>query len=63
MISHLEEEQLLLGAPEERMFEHAGRGGPEVCLGADHLLDQVLGYDVLWFERERFDRFTGLLSW
>lgn len=52
--THLEEEQLLLGAPEERMLEHTGGGGAGLGLSADHLLNQVLCYDVIWFEGELF---------
>lgn len=46
-LTHLEKEQLLLRAPEERMFEHAGGGGARLGLGVDHLLDQILRYDVI----------------
>lgn len=47
-LAHLEKEQLLLGVPEERMFEHTGGGGAGLRLSADHLLNQVLCYDVIW---------------
>lgn len=45
--THLEKEQLLLRAPEERMFEHTGCGGAGLGLGTDHLLDQIQSYDVI----------------
>lgn len=45
--THLEKEQLLLRAPEKRMFEHTGCGRAGLRLGTDHLLDQIQSYDVL----------------
>lgn len=46
-VTHLEKEQLPLRAPEKRMFEHAGAGRAVFSLRADHLLYQILCYDVL----------------
>jgi len=56
--THLEKEQLLLGAPEERVFERLGGAGPRRRLGADHLLNQILCYDVIWLHGETV--FTSL---
>lgn len=51
--THLEEEQLLLWAPEKRMFEHAGGGGAGLGLGTDHVLDQIQSDDVVWRQTKR----------
>lgn len=45
--THLEKEQLPLRAPEKRMFEDAGAGRAGFRCCRDHLLDQILCYDVL----------------
>lgn len=52
ILTHLEKEELLLRAPEEWMFERAGGGGTWLRLSTDHLLDQILSYDVIWFDRD-----------
>lgn len=58
--THLEKEQLLLRAPEKRMFEHTGCGGAGLGLRTDHLLDQIQSYDVIW--RKKKTQFSGF-SW
>lgn len=45
--THLEKEQLLLRAPEKRMFEHAGCGRAGLGLRTDHLLNQIQSYDII----------------
>lgn len=52
-MTHLEKEQLLLWAPEKRMFEHAGSGGAALSLRTDHVLDQIQSDDVIWRDKER----------
>lgn len=61
-MTHLEKEQLLLGAPEERMFEHTGGGGPGLWLSADHLLNQILCYHVICYEGEIIRVYMKLFS-
>lgn len=52
-MAHLEKEQLLLRAPEKRMFEHAGGGGAGLGLRTDHVLDQIQSDCVIWKERKK----------
>lgn len=50
--------QLLLQAPEERMFENTLGWGSLVGFHAQHLLYQISGYNVSW-ERTRFFMLLG----
>jgi len=46
--AHLEELQLLLPTPEERVPEDGGGRGPALGLGADHCRNQLSRNELVW---------------